>query len=242
MTEELDVVRKSLELAIKAKDRESFANALVELTLLIDTPRYARREEAFAIEESMMHEASEVGIAKTGEEIRELWDEVHDHATIQKRLVEIKKDTEKAIASNNIIRLAEIWHRIPKEDFEGEDYLVASIRNAGLFDEVVRELGNILEEEQDAEAKRAEREIRKIEREKKVETERVFRPPSRKDLLGEISDLKLAVPVIIRSPGTCEGCGRAIEGGTPFYTDKETGNIYHLKCAMYAFPDREWQY
>jgi hypothetical protein len=244
MPKDLDKVRKSLEQSIKKKDKEAFINALAELTILIETPRYARREEAFKIEESAMRDASEAKFVQSADDMKELLAEVHNIATQQKITEETKKEIDKAIINNNVRKLAELWHEIPIEDHPGpsvpevEDYLVAAITKAGIRDEVNAELRKIIDAEQKVEAKREERANRELKRKKEIE----FRPSTRKELLEGISDLKLVAPAVIHSPGTCSACRRIIEGGEPFYIDSETGNVYHLSCAMRTFPERKWYY
>lgn len=73
---ELDRIRKSLEEALKEKNREKIIIGLAELQVLIDEPHYGYRDEAFDIQESVTHDLIELGICEGIENVDELFREV----------------------------------------------------------------------------------------------------------------------------------------------------------------------
>lgn len=75
---ELEVIRKSLEDAVKEKNREKIIVGLAELQLLIDEPRYDFRDDAFDIQETVTEDLFELEICKDMKDVDLLFKEVDD--------------------------------------------------------------------------------------------------------------------------------------------------------------------
>lgn len=73
---DLDRIRKSLEEAVKNKNRDNIIIALADLQIFIDDPHYGYREDAFEIQESLTHDLLEIGICKDIENVDEIFKEV----------------------------------------------------------------------------------------------------------------------------------------------------------------------
>ena len=73
---ELNIIRKSLEEALKEKSREKIVMGLAELQVLIDEPQYGYREEAFEIQETVTHDLLELNICKDMKDVDVLFKEV----------------------------------------------------------------------------------------------------------------------------------------------------------------------
>ena len=87
---ELNKIRKSLESAVKDKNRENIILGLANLQLLIDEPRYGYRDEAFEIQETATHDLLETNICKYMEDIDKLFKEVD---AVKKHIEEEPKPT-----------------------------------------------------------------------------------------------------------------------------------------------------
>ena len=87
---ELNIIRKSLEAAVKEKSREKIIVGLAELEELIDTPRYGYRDEAFEIQESVTHDLLELKICKDIKDVDALFKEVD---ALKRKFEKIPKPT-----------------------------------------------------------------------------------------------------------------------------------------------------
>ena len=101
---ELDIIRKSLESAIKEKSRDKIIIGLAELEELIDTPRYGYRDAAFDIQESVTHDLIELGICKDVEDVDILFKEVD---VLKKKFEKLPKPTKEERAYKKLLTKAE---------------------------------------------------------------------------------------------------------------------------------------
>lgn len=101
---ELDKIRKSLEAAVKDKNRENIIIGLAELEELIEMPRYGFRDEAFEVQETVSHDLFKLGICKDIEELNELFKEVE---SLKKKKEKLPKPTKEERAYKKLLTAAE---------------------------------------------------------------------------------------------------------------------------------------
>lgn len=199
---ELDTIRKSLEAAVKEKNYEKIILGLAELHLLIDEPRYAYREKAFDIEETVLEDLVNIECEKLEFVDKTITENIRNAIFLEvgeakKRiklkpnaLEEIKKRFEKLISKKppDLNKIALVLHDAILIEEPGDNtpkYIVSTLKELGLFNEVDKLLDEIViragekrererEREEEQELKNLEARLRALEREEaKEEKERL---------------------------------------------------------------------